>query len=370
MSKSVSANTATHIALADTTLVTCIRVDRRDGVIQAFTEHDVPIDVDLSDGQGLITYESNAGFSGSSVRSTNTFAVDNLHAEGFLDGNAFTQDDIEAGRYDYAEIRIFKVDYTTPADGPIKIRRGFVGDVTSLEAGFEVELWGLLQRYNQEVLGRYSPDCRADLGDLPGASPSIKGCYVRTGVNALSAWAASTAYAVRPVRDASIGDVVKPASYNDRHFRCTTAGTSGAGPGDPSWNLTIGGTTNDNTVVWTTEQALTVEAVVASSASRSQFVITYTGDAPDALLKDGLVEFVDGDNIGIKQEILKWTLSSNTIDLALAIPFTIAASVNVLLHAGCEKTAAACKSFDNIFNMRAEPHVPGTKVIVRTPRAQ
>ena len=55
-------------------------------------------------------------------------------------------------------------------------------------------------------------------------------------------WVADTAYAV--------GDVVKPTTYAAHTYKCTTAGTSHATT-EPTWGTTNGGTTTDNTVVWT-----------------------------------------------------------------------------------------------------------------------
>ena len=57
-------------------------------------------------------------------------------------------------------------------------------------------------------------------------------------------WTATTAFTIREVRDAATGSVVRPTDdsgqgFNDRHFKCTTAGTSGGT--EPTWNLTIGG---------------------------------------------------------------------------------------------------------------------------------
>lgn len=62
----------------------------------------------------------------------------------------------------------------------------------------------------------------------------------------MTAWAASTAYNIGDIRKRLTGDGTYP---NARVFRCTTAGTSGAS--EPTWVLTKGATTTDNTVVWT-----------------------------------------------------------------------------------------------------------------------
>jgi len=53
------------------------------------------------------------------------------------------------------------------------------------------------------------------------------------------AWAASHAY--------SVGNIILDSNFNLQ--RCTTAGTSGGSA--PSWAITIGNTTTDNTVTWT-----------------------------------------------------------------------------------------------------------------------
>ena len=55
-------------------------------------------------------------------------------------------------------------------------------------------------------------------------------------------WAVGTAYA--------LGDVVKPTTYASHSYKCTTAGTSHATT-EPTWGITNGGTTTDNTVTWT-----------------------------------------------------------------------------------------------------------------------
>ena len=45
------------------------------------------------------------------------------------------------------------------------------------------------------------------------------------------------------------GQTTVPASPNGHMYRCTTAGTTGAG--EPTWGVTSGGTTTDGTATWT-----------------------------------------------------------------------------------------------------------------------
>ena len=47
----------------------------------------------------------------------------------------------------------------------------------------------------------------------------------------------------------SLDDLVIPITPNGYVFKCTTAGTAGASP--PTWDIDIGDTTTDNTIVWT-----------------------------------------------------------------------------------------------------------------------
>ncbi len=62
---------------------------------------------------------------------------------------------------------------------------------------------------------------------------------------AITQWAALTAYSVGDIRR----QLAAPTVGNERAFRCTTAGVSGAA--EPTWTITKAGTTTDGTVVWT-----------------------------------------------------------------------------------------------------------------------
>ena len=62
----------------------------------------------------------------------------------------------------------------------------------------------------------------------------------------ITAWATGTAYVVGDVRRATAGNLTL-------YFHCTTSGTSHATT-EPTWNTSVGGTTTDNTVTWTTRK--------------------------------------------------------------------------------------------------------------------
>jgi hypothetical protein len=132
----------------------------------------------------------------------------------------------------------------------------------------------------------YSGSCRADLGDdLDGSEPEHElkqgfGCKVRLDP---PYWAASTAYTVRPPGDAGLGSVVKPTVEEipgGRHFKCTTAGTSGLT--EPVWDNAVGAATADGTVVWTAIEALTKTGTVYEVIDRRRFIDYNRYEAPVA----------------------------------------------------------------------------------------
>jgi uncharacterized phage protein (TIGR02218 family) len=386
VSKTVDGPTAANIT-TDNHLVQCFFVKQRiSGTIQGFTMHDKDLDKDLGDGNGVVTYQAANSFIQRAINNTDTFAVDNSQVEAILDSSAFDPDDIDAGVYDRALIKIFLLDWTDTSLDAIALRRGSIGEITIAEKSFTAELRGMLQRYTEEIVEVYTPSCRVDLGDTR--------CGERLDP---PVWTASTAFTVREVRDTITGSVVKPTSFNDRHFKCTTAGTSGGS--EPSWNLTIDGTTSDGTVTWTTIQARTIEVTVDTVTDNGTFTVVYSGDAPDIFLTGGVVTFLRGRNTEVPPiEVKTWVLSTRKVTLFLPAPFDVGGITdsflgledgsghillesgdNLLLEtgdridikAGCAKDVATCRdTFDNIFNLQGEPHVPGTKVLFRTPNSQ
>ncbi len=157
--KQISPSLETHLAGEVTTLATCWKLTRRDNTVLGFTSHDRDIAFDA------VTYKASTGFTPSSIDNSASFSVDNLDVEGMLSAGDITEADIMAGRYDFAEIEIFQVNYTDLTQGALKLKRGWLGEVAFHKHYFVAEVRGLTQRLSQVMGELYSPSCRATLGD-------------------------------------------------------------------------------------------------------------------------------------------------------------------------------------------------------------
>lgn len=162
--KSISAGLATHLAGEVTTLATCWRVTQIHGgspTLQlGFTDHDKDLVI------SGVTYKSIVGFNASDVATNSSLAVDNLDVLGVLSSPSITEDDLRAGLWDYAEIRIFLVNWANLSHGSYKMRFGHLGEVTVKRDSFSAELRGLMQELSTSIGQITSPACRTQLGDI------------------------------------------------------------------------------------------------------------------------------------------------------------------------------------------------------------
>ncbi len=158
--KSVSTALAAHLAGPVTALACLWRITRLDGVEFYFTDHDRDIDFEGN------TYRASTGYTRTAIANDASLSVDNLDVEGVFDSTAIREEELRAGLFDGAEVRIFLVNWMDPAQGPLRMRRGWFGEVLLTEQGtFRTELRGMTQALQQRIGELYSPECRADLGD-------------------------------------------------------------------------------------------------------------------------------------------------------------------------------------------------------------
>jgi len=212
--KAASSALDTHLQGEVTSLATCWRVTRTDGVEVFLTDHDQDL---LFEGN---LYVAESGYSRTAVQNDSTLSVDNLEIEGFLDSSLITEADLRAGLYDFAEIRVFMVNWQDLGQGELKLRRGRLGEVTLVEGSeiYRAELRGMSQSLSQQIGQVYSPECRVDLGDSKCKIPIQPPVVER-----------STEYQVgdfyRVVTDEAASN---QAQFENRIYRVTQAGTTAA----------------------------------------------------------------------------------------------------------------------------------------------
>ena len=142
-----------------TTIAWCWKLTLKDSTVLGFTNHDEDI---VLNG---ITYEAAAGFVPTAVETSSNMAVDNLEVEGFLDSERINERDIANGRFDFARVEIFLCNWMKTKDPVFTIRKGTIGQVRNTRYGFQAEVRGLLEAYQQSAGTVYQKSCRAMLGD-------------------------------------------------------------------------------------------------------------------------------------------------------------------------------------------------------------
>lgn len=137
----------------------CWLVVRADGQRMGFTDHDR----DLRFGGD--TFLAETGLTGSAVETATGLAVDNAQAFGALSAAGLREEDILAGRYDRAEVRLYLVDWQVPENRILQFK-GRLGEIERGAVAFEAELRGLADDLNQPMGRAYVPNCDASLGDV------------------------------------------------------------------------------------------------------------------------------------------------------------------------------------------------------------
>ncbi len=159
MSKTFSITLLQELRQQTTHLATCMLVTRQDGAIYGFTSFDKKLTI------GGVDYLPGSSFNTSDIESGNNLDTDNLSVGGVLSSYAITEDELRAGRWDYADFRIFQVNYNDLSMGDKKDRAGHLGEVSVNRTTFIAELLGMMEAYGTSIGEITQPACRANLGD-------------------------------------------------------------------------------------------------------------------------------------------------------------------------------------------------------------
>lgn len=147
-----------HVATGCTTLCRAWGLTRADGRFYGFTDHDR----DLVFGDQR--FKADSGLTARALQQATGLSVDNTEALGALSDAGLSDADIEAGRFDGADLRCWLVNWQDVSQRWLQFR-GSIGELRRAGGAFEAELRGLSEGLNRPLGRIYQKACTAVLGD-------------------------------------------------------------------------------------------------------------------------------------------------------------------------------------------------------------
>lgn len=147
-----------HLASGNTTLAYCWVIERHDGVTIGVTDHDEDVTVDgvsCSSSTGMVTtkYEQSLGL-----------VSDDLEIEGVIDDDQITVEDMRAGKFDDATVKLYLVNWVNPTEF-LHMATGKFGQMIEGDGGaFSVEFLSRSHDLSQPVGRTYQRTCDTKLG--------------------------------------------------------------------------------------------------------------------------------------------------------------------------------------------------------------
>ncbi|MEM7505524.1 MAG: DUF2163 domain-containing protein [Pseudomonadota bacterium] len=171
-----------------TTLARCWRLERRDGVIMGFTDHDRHLSFDG------VSYGAVSGLDAGAIERSTGLSVDTHTVAGALQSEKISEADIQRGFFDSAEVQLWLVDWQN-VQNRLLLSTGHLGEIRRTETAFEAEIVGLAEQLNQPVGRVYHHRCDLRLGEarcgIDTDSPEFKGQGVVTEVSGAQRFVAS-----------------------------------------------------------------------------------------------------------------------------------------------------------------------------------
>lgn len=147
-----------HLRTGSTTVCRAWKVERHDGVVLGFTDHDRDLTFENTH------FVARTGLTARALQQSTGLSVDNTEAMGALSDASINEVDILAGRYDGADVTAYLVNWANVAERIIQFRGSF-GEIVRTKGMFQVELRGLTEKLNRPSGRVYQAQCSAVLGD-------------------------------------------------------------------------------------------------------------------------------------------------------------------------------------------------------------
>jgi uncharacterized phage protein (TIGR02218 family) len=190
--RALPSSLSAKLASGATTLARCWILRRRDGRTLGFTDHDRDLAVD-----GVPCLAA-TGLEAADVTAESGLVPGGGDVAGVLRSDSLAEEDVRGGLYDGAELSLWLVDWSDPADR-VLLQRGTIGEIRRGAGSFVAELRTAAARLD-EVRGRlFRPACDADLGDSRcGVDLSVAGRRVKARIGSTDGTATLSAPEIAP----------------------------------------------------------------------------------------------------------------------------------------------------------------------------
>ena len=165
--KRIPAQLRNHLAGDVHTVCYLMRIDCKGsfaGTTIGFSTLDANVIYD--DGLSVVEYKASNGFTQERIQSSAEYTVDNTDVSGWVTDTGVTDQMIHAGIFDYADIRIYRINYMQPTPSSHElVNLGTLGQTIFDEQQWRCEFRSLMQQAKQPQSTIYSLTCRAAFGD-------------------------------------------------------------------------------------------------------------------------------------------------------------------------------------------------------------
>ena len=364
MPKSASTNLINHLQGEATSLTTLWEIERTDGVFIRLTALDRDV---VFEGN---TFESVFGFERSAISNAEGLDTDTIDIETLLSADTISREEVLQGLYNFATVRVYAINFMAPEDGAIRLRRGTLGEVLlGASSRFRVEVHGLMEVYNNDIIEKTSATCRVNVGNPR--------CMVPIDVAEIER---ETLYEIGDyVRVATLPDSTS-GMFENRVYECISSGTTSAT--QPAFDITVGASSADGGATFVAHQSFTRNGVVTEDGDRRQFVTAIDEPrAVDGWFSLGRIRFETGPNTGLEREIRSWTEADQRVVLFQNFPNPATIGDIFSIVPGCNRLRDTCRnkwvipgsldfSNGNVINMQAEPDLPGRDASIAYPIAE
>jgi len=173
--KTLDLDLTAHLATGETTLCYCWVIERLDGRIFGFTDHDADVTVNG------VTCLSSTGITTTKIVQSLGLAVDNLEISGVIDGEELTTLDIESGLFDSASVQLYLVNWADETQYDMRAN-GTFGSVSETEG----EAFATEFRSQSHILGQpegrvFQRSCDTKLGSVECGVDTSDPAFSMTG---------------------------------------------------------------------------------------------------------------------------------------------------------------------------------------------